>query len=108
MIATQIIVAVMCYVAYQDITTGSIAVLAVNRRLAIPLDIVAGMNILVMLAVVLSFPLQLFPAITLLEQWAGLSPRAQQSHDEDEEDCNYDDEVDFSSCNAGIRTKVGF
>lgn len=105
-IATQIIVAVMCYVAYQDITTGSItAVLAVNRRLAIPQDIVAGMNVLVMLAVVLSFPLQLFPAITLLEQWAGLSPRAQQSHDEDEEDCNYDDEVDFSSCNTEDKDK---
>jgi|MDSY01.2.fsa_nt_gb disulfide bond formation protein DsbB len=65
---------VLCYVSFQDITNGSItAVLAVNRRVNIPTAMVTFMNILVMLAVMLSFPLQLFPAVTLLEQWFGLA-----------------------------------
>jgi len=70
----QVVVAVTCYVGFQDIDNGSItAVLATNPNIpGVSKTAVMFMNLLVMLAVLFSFPLQLFPAIQLLESACGV------------------------------------
>lgn len=75
-LALQLTIAVACYVSFQDIDSGSItAVLASNRRIAVPEPAVVTLNSLVVLAVVFSFPLQLFPALQLLESFCGISKK---------------------------------
>jgi outer membrane biosynthesis protein TonB len=81
-ITIQIIIAVSCYVSFQDINSGSItAVLASNRRIDISPFALLMMNMLVVTAVVFTFPIPFFPAIQLLEKWIGLTKSTH--HDEE-------------------------
>jgi hypothetical protein len=76
-----VVVAVSCYVSFSDIDSGSItAVLATNKSIpGVSKSIVTLMNVLVILAVVFSFPLQLFPAIQLIESAAGVGQQPQKA-----------------------------
>jgi len=81
----QLTVAVACYVSFQDIDNASMtAVLASNRRIEVPIYTVLVTNCFVITAVVFTFPLQLFPAMQLLESFFGIGkkPPAHAAPDE--------------------------